>query len=128
MFKNVKKKTVVIMMAIILPVAAAALVCTFLVVKKDEEEKPVLPPEYYFAKADELSSVTDIVGERSFEDLSPREKLPVPRMGQEKHRYRNPQRKEIRKQRRQKNPETRIKRVFLWKSTDILPVRIHPQM
>ena len=73
MFKNVKKKTVVIMMAIILPVAAAALVCTFLVVKKDEKEKPVLPPEYYFAKADELSSVTDIVGERSFEDLSPRE-------------------------------------------------------
>ena len=72
MFKNVKKKTVVIMMAIILPVAAAALVCTFLVVKKDEKEKPVLKPEYYFAKADELSYVTDIVWERRFEYLSPR--------------------------------------------------------
>lgn len=66
---DLRKKRIIIIAGILILVAVAAAAVSALVIKRGREEKAALPPESYFAKSEELPSVTDILGERSFEKL-----------------------------------------------------------
>lgn len=64
-----RKKRIIIITGILILVAVAAAAVSALAIKRGREEKAALPPESYFAKSEEIPSVTDILGERSFEKL-----------------------------------------------------------
>lgn len=76
-----RKKRIIIIAGILILAAAAAAAVSALAIKRGREEKAELPPESYFAKTEELPSVTDILGERNFEKLGLGEAAKVRKAG-----------------------------------------------
>lgn len=69
--KNKKILVLVVAALILVIVGAAAAIILLTMSKKDKkEEAPPEAPAYYFSKDEELSSITTVVGEREFKNLT----------------------------------------------------------
>lgn len=75
MFKNWNRKKTAAAVVIGLLFIAAGISAVLVVVSRRGRDSALLPPEFYFAKDEDIPSVTDVIGDREFENLSEKEAL-----------------------------------------------------